>query len=97
MANFLFPTSGNSRCNFNVHHEQSRTGYQYNICPLFTGNGSIQKIQVIRDEDTPPTHTRHIYDIAMMGTNGLEWDGTLPSTLQVCTMRLNRSFHTHKG
>ncbi|PPQ78277.1 hypothetical protein CVT25_011736 [Psilocybe cyanescens] len=78
----LFSTSINDQCTFNVYPESSNTVLQYNVCPLLIGSNGVKSIQVIKDEDTPPTHTRHIYDIAMMGTNGLEWDGTLPSSLQ---------------
>ncbi|KAF8157139.1 autophagy-related protein 27-domain-containing protein [Crassisporium funariophilum] len=69
-------------CSYTVPAGSPDTLLKYDLCPLLPSNSKGQKLRVTVDESTPPTHTQHIYDVALFGTNGLERDGTLPSDLQ---------------
>jgi hypothetical protein len=67
-------------CYIDYKHTYSNTTHTltYDFCPLFLQNQLI-KHEVI--EDTPPTQTRYVYDIAL--GSGIKRDGTLPAELQV--------------
>jgi len=80
-----------SLCSFSVLDE-AHTKLNYNLCPLWN-QPERKKLQVVIDEDTPPTHTRNIYDIAAIGES--LWDNTLPANLQVCLIsssQISRQF-----
>ncbi|KDR72750.1 hypothetical protein GALMADRAFT_158918 [Galerina marginata CBS 339.88] len=81
-SNIVPSTVSNSFCSYNISSAPFDTAFQYDICPILSSEHGSKKIQVTKDGETPPTHTKYIYDIAMMGTGGLDWDDTLPSTLQ---------------
>ncbi|PFH45837.1 hypothetical protein AMATHDRAFT_43928 [Amanita thiersii Skay4041] len=59
---------------------------RYNLCPLFGGGSQEQAssnvYSVMRDETTPPTHTRYHYAISLSAADGVPWDNTLPADLQ---------------
>ncbi|KAL9709984.1 hypothetical protein Ac2012v2_007044 [Leucoagaricus gongylophorus] len=63
--------------NYKWHYFNNTHHLSYDLCPLFLYHQSL-KHEII--EETPPTQTRNIYDIAL-GT-GLSKDGTLPANLQ---------------
>ncbi len=67
-------------CSVNWHHTYSNGTHQlfYDLCPLFLQHRAF-KHEV--DEETPPTYTKYVYDIALGG--GVKKDGTLPAYLQV--------------
>ncbi|KAF5349242.1 hypothetical protein D9756_009418 [Leucocoprinus leucothites] len=66
-------------CSFNYKYSYSNNTHRlsYDLCPLFLHHQPLTH-EII--EDTPPTQTKHIYDIAL-GV-GINKDGTLPAELQ---------------
>ncbi|KAF9444925.1 hypothetical protein P691DRAFT_711143 [Macrolepiota fuliginosa MF-IS2] len=68
-----------AECSFDYQHNYSNTTHSltYNLCPLFLRYESFKHEL---DEDTPPTHTKYVYEIAL--GRGIEKDGTLPTDLQ---------------
>ncbi|CAA7268612.1 unnamed protein product [Cyclocybe aegerita] len=68
-------------------HSGSRTiQHVYHLCPILSwlpyDSKSKKKIQIVNYEETAPTRTRYVYDIALLGSGGLERDRTLPASLQ---------------
>ncbi|KAJ3509912.1 hypothetical protein NLJ89_g4964 [Agrocybe chaxingu] len=68
-------------------HSGPRTiQHVYHLCPILSwlphDSKSKKKIQIVNYEETAPTRTRYVYDIALLGSGGLERDGTLPASLQ---------------
>lgn len=67
-------------CSLDFHYTFSNASHSlvYDLCPLFSQH---QPLKYDIDEDTPPTHTKYAYEIAL--GNGIRKDGTLPANLQV--------------
>lgn len=63
-------------CTFAIDH------YHFNLCPLF--DSKLDAFDIIIEEDTPPTRTKHVYSVNFSGP--LKMDGTLPAELQVTTL-----------
>lgn len=74
------------KCSINWAHTYTNATHQltYDLCPLFLKHQAF-KHEV--DEETPPTHTKHAYEIAL--GKGIRKDGTLPADLQVRNILLN--------
>jgi hypothetical protein len=72
-------------CSFNYQYSYSNNTHHlaYNLCPLFSRHQSL-KHEIV--EDTPPTQTKYIYDMAL--GKGIKKDGTLPVDLQVIVIPL---------
>ncbi|KAF5383261.1 hypothetical protein D9615_004829 [Tricholomella constricta] len=51
---------------------------EFDLCPLFQAHSAAFDITI--DEETPPTHTKHVYAVSFGGP--LKRDGTLPAELQ---------------
>lgn len=66
-------------CSLDYQYSYSNATHRlaYDLCPLFI---QYQALKYEMDEETPPTRTKYVYEIAL--GKGLKRDGTLPMDLQ---------------